>query len=131
MFNQTSKYLSTQLDRVPVPPVGEGALPFALHSLEQPIHRRAMHRDGAVNPRELRCYPLLNLPDDLALGGLMLLGGYGGLHARTPFSFFISLVSFFLGSHRLVLLERCAAFSFPCETVLTVFYTGLPQTRVA
>src|SRR5436305_13012485 len=47
----------------------------------QPIHRRAMHRDCAVNPRALRCYPLLNLPDDLALGGLTLLECYGGLHA--------------------------------------------------
>ena len=61
-----------------------------------------MHRDGAVNPRELRCYPLLNLPDDLALGGLTLLGGYGGLHASTPFSFFITLFSFSSVSHRLV-----------------------------
>src|SRR5439155_26085695 len=41
---------STSLDRVAMPPINKGILPFALHPLEKPIHRRLMHRDRATSP---------------------------------------------------------------------------------
>ena len=54
VFFQKGEDFPTQLHWMPMPSVGEAALSLALYPLEQPIHRRAMHRDCAVNPRELR-----------------------------------------------------------------------------
>ncbi len=88
-----------------------------------------MHWDRTIHPRFPGCYSLLDLLDNLALGGLAPLGGGGGLHVRTSFSFFIALVRFFSVSHYLVLLDRCA-FSEPlfgCTLLLGHFFLDLPH----
>ncbi len=91
----------------PLLPDGRRLL-FAVRNLRRPIlhqHKRQVAR----NPAHLFGLPFQK----------------GGI------PYIIPKCRFFSVSHLLVLLERCAAFSFPCETVMTVFYTGLPQTMVA
>ena len=70
-----------------MPPVGKGPLPFVLHPLEQPIHGHTMHRDRAASSRLAPRCSLLNVSDNLTLGGLALLWGHGGWHGK-GFSFF-------------------------------------------
>jgi hypothetical protein len=79
-----------------MPPVGKAALSFTLPAFEQAMDRRSMHRDGIATPRLSGRYSLLDVSDDLSLSGLARLWGYGGLHDRTPFSFFIALVGVFI-----------------------------------
>src|SRR5205823_8623424 len=88
-------------------PIDKGALSFVLHPLEQPIHRGAMHQDGAVSPRERGFCSLLNLSDDLTLGSLKLLWGHGGPHCWASSCFF-ALMCFFSVYHPLSLLSRSA-----------------------
>ena len=54
VFPHKGEDFPAHLDRMPVPSVGERTFPFAPHPLEQPIDCRTMHRDRAVNLRELR-----------------------------------------------------------------------------
>ena len=53
MLDQKGGHLPAQLDRVTMPSIDKGLLPFALHSLQQAIHGRTMHRDRTVQPRFL------------------------------------------------------------------------------
>ncbi len=49
IVHQPGENLSAQLDWMPMPPVGKAVFTLALHSLEQSVDSRPMHRDTAVN----------------------------------------------------------------------------------
>jgi hypothetical protein len=51
VLNQTGEHLASQLDWMPMPPVGKAAFFFASHSLEQSVDGRPMHWDDAANQR--------------------------------------------------------------------------------
>ncbi len=75
-----------------MPTIGKAIVSFALHPLEQPIHRRAMHRDCTASPRFAGRYSPLNVSDDLSFGYLALLRGDSGWHNRN--SFFLAFTHF-------------------------------------
>ena len=67
------KDFSAEFDRVTVPSIGQRSFSFALHPLEQAIDCCPMHRDRTAYSGFPNGYSLLNLPDQLASGGLMRL----------------------------------------------------------
>src|SRR5713226_3011300 len=118
---------------MPMPSVGKAVACFALHPLEQPIHRRTMHGDGAANSRLARRCSLLNVSDDLTLGSLALLWGHSGWHSRR-FSFFLALMRFFSVYHHLPLLSRCVELLFtvrPCSAPKSMQSSPHPAANLA
>jgi hypothetical protein len=74
-IQHTGEHLSPKLRGVAVAPLDERVLAFTLDTLEESIHRRAMHRDRAASPCVRGSYPLLDLPNNLPLGYLACLLG--------------------------------------------------------
>ena len=72
MFLYKGEGFPTQFDRVTMPSIGQGFLSFALHTFEQAIDRRSMHRNHAANPGNRGCCSLLHLSDNLTPGCLAL-----------------------------------------------------------
>jgi len=117
VLDQQGKHLPTQFGRVPIPSVSKSLLAVVLHTFEQAIDGRTVHRGRAVHSRDFRRCSLLSLPDDLTLACLALLWGNGCLHGEAFFSFFVTLMGFFLVYHHLSMLSRCSALCFtvtPC-----------------
>src|SRR5579885_2538546 len=71
--DHTGEDISAQLDRMPMPLLGSSILTFALHSLEQAIHRCSMHRNDTAHPCDRGSCSLLHLPDNLLSGCLAYL----------------------------------------------------------
>jgi len=73
VIQHKAEHLSLKLRGVAVAPLGQCYLPVTLDALKEPVHGRAMHRNGAATPCLGGCCPKLHLPDDLAFGSLALL----------------------------------------------------------
>ncbi len=74
--HEKGENLSTEFDWVPMPSVAQAHFSLVLHPLEQPIDRHPMHRDRTLTSGFSGRDPFCDLPDDLTLGRLTLLGGH-------------------------------------------------------
>jgi hypothetical protein len=112
VFRQKGEDFATQFHWMAMPSVGESALSFTLHSLEQPIDGRAMHRDCTASSGNLCRCSLLHLLDYLTPGCLTLFWGHVGLHQHHSLSFLLVPPGFSFVSSLRLLLSRYAHPSF-------------------